>query len=386
MEGFGFFLSTKVDFGTGKINGLGNYCKELAFKKVLIVTDETLRKIGLLDTVERQLNELDIEYVFYDGVKPNPTVEIVDDGGKFAKENKCDGIIAFGGGSSMDTAKGIAIMAVNEGSCYAYLDGRGADKKMPANKPLKLIAVPTTSGTGSEVSMYSVITDKDKIKDSITSADIYPYVAIVDPDLTLKLPKYQTTCTGLDVFGHAIEAYTSGIQNQMTNIWALEAIKLVFENLAGAVNEGSIEYREKMALASVIAGSAMSHCGATIPHALGCPLSGHYNLPHGLTVGVLQIPMIDYNREALAEEFTRIVQYVDPGLEVNKDNAADILIDKLSKLFEDCGLSKTLEDITVDKEGMKSLVHDASIHGCLGLNRRSASLEEIEGIYKLVVK
>ncbi|GAA0178969.1 iron-containing alcohol dehydrogenase [Clostridium sediminicola] len=385
MNKFGFYLSTNIDFGTGKIQKLGNYIKELKCKNLVIVTEENLVNIGIVEPVVKQLKECNVNYRIFDKVEPNPEVHIIDEGAIFVKEQPCDLIIGIGGGSSIDTAKGIAVMGINEGSVYEYLDGRGVDKKEIKNA-IPLIAIPTTSGTGSEVSMYSVITDENtRIKDSLTSASIYPKIAIVDPEVTLKLPSKITAYTGLDVLGHALEAYTSSIQNPLTNVWALEAIKLVFENLPEAVHKGTIKSREKMAFASVMAGSAMSHCGATIPHGLGCPLSGHCNLPHGLTVGVLQIPMIEYNKGVLKEEFYNVVKYIEPSKVIAKEEAADKLIELIKKLFFDIDVDLKLDGNIIDNIKIVEMIQDASIHGCTSLNPLTLNKKDIEKIYKRVI-
>lgn len=385
MDNFQFFLSTRVDFGVNRINALSDYCKQFGSKKVMIVTDSNLLKIGLLEPIKKQLDESGINYYVFSEVEPNPVVRIIDKGATLCKEQACDLIVAIGGGSSIDTAKGIAVIAVNDGSCYDYLDGRAENKKVIANTPLSIIAIPTTSGTGSEVSMYSVITDPNKIKDSISSTLIYPKVALVDPSLTIKLPPFVTACTGLDVLGHALEAYTSNLQNEMTNIWALEAIKIVFKYLPRAVEEGGITSRTKMSLASIIAGNAMSHCGATIPHALGCPLSGHCNLPHGLTVGILQIPMIEFNKEELKEKFYEVVKYVNPQININKEESADVLVNMINELFDKIKLKKYVEDLNINEDEFKAMVQDASVHGCISLNKRKVCNDDIINIYNKVI-
>ncbi|SHJ89126.1 alcohol dehydrogenase/alcohol dehydrogenase [Clostridium amylolyticum] len=387
MKEFQFYLSTAVDFGCGKIKNLRNYIKQYNAKNVIVVTDKNLQEIGLLEPIIEELQKCDVLYKIFNKVEPNPEIHIIDEGAAFAKKESSNMIIAVGGGSSIDTGKGISIMAVNEGSVYDYLDGRGENKKEIKNQPIPLIAIPTTSGTGSEVSMYSVITDENtRIKDSLTSVLIYPKVAIVDPEMTIKLPPRVTAHTGLDVLGHALEAYTSSIQNPLTNVWALEAIKLVFENLPEAVSKNTIQSRENMAFASVMAGSAMSHCGATIPHGLGCPLSGHCNLPHGLTVGILQIPMIEYNKEVLKDKFLDVVKYVNPTIEISENMAADKLIEMIKDLFVKISVEETLDKKLIDEETIKAMVKDAAIHGCTGLNIVPLNNENIQGIYNKVIQ
>jgi len=386
MNNFTFNLSTIVEFGFGSVNNLCKYLESYNIKKVLLVTDKTILGIGILNPIIAQLKKGDINYTILDKVEPNPEIHIIDEGTDFAKAANCDFIIAVGGGSSIDTAKGISVMLSNSGSIFDYLDGRGGSKKTIENDPIPFIAIPTTSGTGSEVSMYAVITDEfTRIKDSLTTPKIYAKVAIIDPELTFNMPPKVTAFTGLDVLGHALEAYTSSIKNALTDVWALEAIKLTFENLEMAVKDGSHKARGNMAFASMMAGSAMSHCGATIPHGLGCPLSGHLNLPHGQTVGILQIPMIEYNKEALGEEFYKVVKYVNPLLELKREEAGDKLIEMIRTLLKSIDVSEFLDGKLVDDNTMTQLVEDAKIHGCTSLNRVELKEEDIRKIYKEVL-
>lgn len=385
ISNFNFFLDTRIEFGVGTIEKLGDIAKEFNPNKVCIVTDSNLLKIGLAKEITTILDKNNLNYCTFDKVEPNPSIDVVDMCGQMCRNENCDLILAFGGGSSIDTAKGAAVIATNEGSCFDYLDGRLNNKKEILADPLPIIAIPTTSGTGSEVSQYAVITDlKTKIKDSISTAKIYPRVAIVDPNFTIELPSFATASTGLDVLAHAIEAYTSKIDNAFTDIMALEAIKIVFYTLPACVNKKDVESRTKMSFASLIAGIAMSHCGATIPHAMGCPLSGYHDIPHGLAVGVLQIPMIKFNKDVLAEKFLEIINYVSyESNKYAKENAADILIEKIKKLLKDINIDEkiAISDIKIDE-----MSKDASIHGALSLNQRDVNIAEIKEIYQDVTK
>jgi alcohol dehydrogenase class IV len=382
MNNFTFFLNTIIDFGRNSSKNLSKYINEYNCKDVLIVIDKNLINLGMLKPFVNQLNECGVSYRVFDEVNPNPEVHNIDQGAAFNRSGKCDLIIAIGGGSTIDTAKGISVMSVNSGSIYDYLDGRLEEKKEIVNDPIPIIAIPTTAGTGSEVSMYSVITDeKSRIKDSLTSPKIYPKVAIVDPILPMKLPPHITAFTGLDVLGHALEAYTSTIHNPLTDVWALEAIKLVFDNLPCAVKKSTEESRDNMAFASLMAGSAMSHCGATIPHGLGCPLSGHLGLPHGLTVGILQVPMIKYNREVLKDEFYRIVKYIEPNSNIKENEAADRLIELIKDLLKQIGVKETIDKDKLDEDTLKSMIDDAKIHGSTSLNKLPLTVDDIHKLY-----
>lgn len=382
IKDFSFFLDTRIEFGIGKINNLCDYIKQLNGSKVMIFTDKVLVDIGVVNPVIDILNKNNIPYVLFDQVQVDPPVEIVDTAGEICRDKKCDLIIAIGGGSTMDTAKGASVVAANGGSSYEYLDGRGEQRKEIIDSPVPIIAVPTTSGTGAEVSQYAVITHNN-IKDSISSSKIYPRLALIDANFMKNLPPTVTAYTGMDALGHAIEGYTSKIENALTDIFALEAIKLIFENLSLAVIGGDINARNNMAMAALLAGISMSHCGATIPHAMGCPLSGHCSVPHGLSVGVLQLPMMEFDKEELKYKFKKILNYIDHHtFELTEEQCACILIEKVRKLMKDINMPETLKIKNLTEETIDKMVEDAMNHGCMGLNNRTVNKEDVLKIYK----
>ncbi len=380
---FQFLLTTKVIFGQDQIHVLEDELRVLKASKAMIVTDKGLIKAGILDDIVNIIEKAGINYYMYDDVTANPTIKSVDLAAGKCQEEGCDILIAVGGGSVMDTTKGISIVATHDGSSYDYLDGRGENKKEIVQEPLPIIAIPTTAGTGSEVSFYSVLTDETtKIKDSITSHKIYPKTAIIDPTLTAKLPPYITACTGMDVLGHALEAYTSTIENTMTDLFALEAIKLVFENLSQAVNTGDMKARSNMAYASILAGIAMSHCGATIPHALGCPLTGHTGMPHGLAVGLLQIPMLAFNGTFMEDKIKHVLHYQHVDMsQIEEGTYHTYLIQMIKKLVQEIHLEEGLEAYILDDQVMDAMTEDAYIHGCRMINPREVSKADIKAIY-----
>ncbi|GMQ59716.1 iron-containing alcohol dehydrogenase [Vallitalea sediminicola] len=386
LNSFQFLLSTKIIFGKDQLDSLKSQLAEINARKIMIVTDKGLIKAGIVDKVLDIITENNIDYYLYDEVIPNPTINVVDEAATKCKNENCNVLIVIGGGSAMDTTKGISVMATNEGSSYEYLDGRGDSKKEIVNDPLPIIAIPTTSGTGSEVSFYSVLTDPEtKIKDSITSYKIYPITAIIDPVLTKNLPPFITACTGLDVLGHALEAYTSTIENPMTDLFALEAIKIVFNSLVDAVNSGEIEARVNMSYASMLAGIAMSHCGATIPHALGCPLTGHCGMPHGLAVGILQIPMLEFNKEQLQDKIKNILKYMDVDItKIDKGQYHKHLINKIEELMKQINIDEAVKQYEMDEKSIDLMSKDAIIHGCTLINPKKISLEDIINIYNQI--
>lgn len=383
LNSFQFLLSTKIILGKDQLNSLGDQLAEINAKKIMIVTDKGLIKAGIVDKVLDIIKRNNIDYYLYDEVIPNPTINVVDEAAAICKNENCNVLIAIGGGSAMDTTKGISVMATNEGSSYDYLDGRGESKKEISNDPLPIIAIPTTSGTGSEVSFYSVLTDPEtKIKDSISSHKIYPVAAIIDPVLTKNLPSFITACTGLDVLGHALEAYTSTIDNSMTDLFALEAIKIVFNSLDEAVNSGDIEARVNMSYASMLAGIAMSHCGATIPHALGCPLTGHCGMPHGLAVGILQIPMLEFNKEVLQDKVKNVLKYMDEDINnIDEGQYHTYLINKIKELMKKINIEEAVNKYVMDEKSIDLMSKDAIIHGCTLINPKKISIEDIINIY-----
>ncbi|QUI22981.1 iron-containing alcohol dehydrogenase [Vallitalea pronyensis] len=384
VNAFQFLLSTKVIFGENKMHALIDELKTMKATKPMIITDKGLIQAGLLDGVIKDIEKAGIDYYMYDDVIANPTINSVDRAAKRCQEEHCDLLLAVGGGSVMDTTKGIAVVATHDGSAYDYLDGRGEQKKEIIHEPLPIIAIPTTAGTGSEVSFYSVLTDETtKIKDSISSHKIYPRTAIIDPVLTANLPSYITACTGMDVLGHALEAYTSTIDNTMTDLFALEAIRLVFKHLPDAVNTGDMDARNNMAYASMLAGVAMSHCGATIPHALACPLTGHTGMPHGLAVGLLQIPMLAFNGHVLEDKIKYILHnlHMDAD-EINEGASYTYLIQMIKKLVKGIHLEEGLEKYIMDDQVIEAMTEDAYIHGCRMINPREVSKEDIKKIYR----
>jgi alcohol dehydrogenase class IV len=383
MNNFSFYLGSKIEFGSNSIEVLPKYLEEYKSKKILVITDAVLIELKVIDPLLNILNREELDYLIYDKIKPNPNLDSIEEGYDFVKDLDIGLIIAIGGGSTLDTSKAIAMLLKNDDKCYNYLDGRGLDKK-EITGAVDIIAIPTTAGTGSEVSVYSVITDYNHIKDSLTSNYLLPKVAIIDPVLTLKLPKKFSVYTGLDVFGHALEAYTSKISNELSDLMALEAIKIVFEYLPIVISENSQESREKLAYASMIAGSAMSNCGATLPHALGCALGGNLNLAHGLTVGVLQIPTIRYNKQSNSKEYKKILDHLKPGNDIKENDAAEKFIEMIEDLFVQLDFSSTL-DMAVENQILDKMVEDASIHGCLNLNSRTMCKEDIRSMFKSII-
>ncbi len=274
MQSFTFNIPTKIIFGNGSIIKLSDEIPETS-KSILIVTDKNLNENT---NIIRQIEALLFNYrvSLFDKIAENPLIESVDEGAAFALKNEVDFIIGIGGGSSMDSAKGIALTCTNNISFHLILEGA-----VPGKLPLPLICIPTTSGTGSEVTPFAVFTDKsDESKKGYSHPSIFPIASIIDPELTYSMPENVKINTGLDVLAHASEAYLSLESNVLNDQIALESIKLVIQNLALAI-EGNESAISSMAYASVLAGIAITHASTILPHIMGYPLTVYHQIPHG---------------------------------------------------------------------------------------------------------
>jgi alcohol dehydrogenase len=304
-KAFTFQVIPRVDYGAGVANTVGERAKELGIKKALVVGDPGMRKAGAMGKMVESLNAAGIKTAEFDGVEGNPKVANVEHGLVAFTNEQCDGLVAVGGGSPMDTAKAIGIVSTNGGSIRDYEGLHKVGKPLPP-----IIAVPTTAGTASEVSMWSVITDPDRhYKMSIASIFQAPKVALVDPLMTMSMPPAITAATGMDALTHAIEAYVSRFQEPLSDALAEAAIKLIGESLRTAtVNGDDLEARDKMMQASLMAGIAFNNSGVGNAHALAMPLGGYYNVPHGVANAILLPPTMEYNLMACPQKFAKIAE------------------------------------------------------------------------------
>ena len=273
---FTFTGAKKIAFGVGSFENLPDYLGELKSKRPLVVMDPVLAASGLKDRIYDLLEKKGLKITLFDKVEPEPPIELADAGAKMATKGKCDSVIGIGGGSAMDVAKAIAVLATNGGKAVDYL-GLG---KVPG-PGLPKIMVPTTAGTGSEVTFTSVFVRKNlKKKEGMNSPYLYPELAVLDPTLTLSLPPHPTATTGLDALCHAIESFTSITASPMSEMISLEAIILIAENLRTCVHDGqNLAAREKMLLGSLYAGLGLANAGVTAVHSLSYPLGGKYGVP-----------------------------------------------------------------------------------------------------------
>jgi len=343
---FNYFMPTKVLFGTEKINDVGKEAAKLG-TKVLFVTGKTsAKKFGYTNKVTELLGENNVKVVLYDEIEPNPDRLSINKGAKIARDEKCDLIIGLGGGSALDAAKGISLAAANNEDVWNYVEG-----KQPKKEGLPVIAVPTTAGTGSEVTPYAVVSDKlQKRKDGFGSIFNFPKVSILDPLLTVSLTHHYTISTGLDALAHAIESYTSKLANKMSDVFALEAIKIIAGNLRAVSADGeNIEARSNMLYGNMLAGIALANADLTIAHVIGEAIGAIYDTDHGLTVGLVLPAVMEHNYSADLEKNVKIAEALGENINgISLEDAAQKSSTALKKLLKDIKFPSGLREIGVE--------------------------------------
>lgn len=376
-----FILNETSYHGHGAVNELVPEVKSRGFKKALIVTDADLVKFKVVKKVTDILDKNKMSYEIFDKVKANPSVEIVQEGVKAFKKAKADYMIAIGGGSPQDTAKGIGIIINNpEFADVVSLEGVAPTK----NKSVPVIAIATTAGTAAETTINYVITDEKKRRKfvCVDPHDI-PVVAIVDPDMMSSMPKGLTAATGMDALTHAIEGYTTLGAWELANTLNLKAIELIAKNLRKAVDNDP-DGREGMALGQYVTGMAFSNVGLGVVHGMAHPLSAFYDTPHGVANAVLLPYVMEFNAPYTGTKFRDIakamgVKKVDEMKQAEYREAAIKAVKKLSK---DVGIPKTLKEIGMKKEDLEALAEAAMADVCTGGNPRPCSKELVLEVYK----
>lgn len=377
-----FLIPQVLITGSGSSEKVGEESKKLGGKKALIVTDKVMVNLGALEHTKKALEENKIQFTIYDGVETEPTIEYVREGVKFFKDHGCDFIIAFGGGSPIDTAKAISIMLTNPGSIEDY---KGLGKVV--NKGIPLIAVPTTAGTGSEVTQFTIITDtKTNVKMLIGSPLIIPQVAIVDPLLTLSCPRGLTAAVGIDALTHAIEAYVSIKSQPMSDIFCLSAIELISGNLRQAwANGNNIEAREKMMLGALQAGIAFSNSSVALVHGMSRPIGAYFHVAHGVSNAALLGVVTEFSLIGNPTRYAQIAKAMGENITGLTDlEAAKLAAKSIKSLIKDVQIP-SLKELGIEKEKLDQLApkmaEDAIASGSPGNNPRQATKEEIIELY-----
>lgn len=383
MNAFNYFQPTEIVFGKGRVSEIGSIASKYGKNCVLVTVAEFDAVAPLYKRVKESLKAAGMNVAHFDGVIPNPTTEVVTAGANMAKKIKADVVIGLGGGSSMDTAKAIAVESTHEGTAWDYLHY----KTPPTTKTLPIIAITTTSGTGSQTTPCAVITKtEDHDKSAIWHPNIFAKVAIVDPELMLTLPKSITAQTGFDAFAHNFEAYISNGTNPYVETLAIEAIKLVKKYLPIVLKDGSnIEAREAMAWADTLGGLSIASAGVTLPHGLGMQISGHCpNVTHGQSLAVSYPEFTRYTFRSALEKFAKVGRIFNPALEnVSDEVAAEKSCEEIDKFLKEIGMWMGLKDINVTKENIRDIADDGQVLSDYKNNPRIASIDEM---YELLMK
>lgn len=365
---------TPVLFGEGVSQQTGSTLKDHGVNKVFCVYDKGLKATGIPDRIIKNIKDNDIEVVEYDCVLPDPPVEAVDDAGEAAKKEKVDAVLGIGGGSSLDTAKAVNVLLGNPGSIKNYL-------KMDVNQaPGKfLYAIPTNAGTGSEVTGIAVISDKEAgMKMGVAGPNCTARLAIIDPELMLCLPPGLTASSGMDAFSHAIEAYTSAMNNPMSDILALKAISIIVKYLPVAVKDGSnIKARSKLSFASMIAGMSFNNSPPHLGHAIAHSLGVLHNVPHGVGCGLSVPSVVEYLSDVVPERIRDIGAAMGLSLEedLNSENTGVFVADAIRNMNREIGLPK-FSSLSVTEDDLLKIAQEATRDLCWFLIPKSTSEED----------
>ena len=376
---FGFFIPTVTLLGVGAAKEAGTQAKALGATNLLIVTDAGLAKMGVADQIKQLIVDAGLKAVIYSGAEPNPTDKNVRDGVKAYKDNKCDGIVSLGGGSSHDCGKGIGLMIANGGDIRDYEGVNKSTKPMPP-----FLAINTTAGTASEMTRFCIITNSDThVKMAIVDWRVTPNVAINDPLLMVGMPPALTAATGMDALTHAVEAYVSTIANPITDACALMAIKLIADYLRPAVANGTnLEARDKMAYAEYLAGMAFNNASLGYVHSMAHQLGGFYNLPHGVCNAILLPEVCAYNKIACPQRFADIAVAMGENIAgLAPVDAADVAIAAIRKLSKDVGIPAGLAELGVKEADFEVMATNAKKDACQFTNPRLANLQQVMGMF-----
>ncbi|MCD6571238.1 MAG: iron-containing alcohol dehydrogenase [Deltaproteobacteria bacterium] len=351
---FNYYMPTRLIFGVGRLKKLAT-TRYLPGKKAFIVIGASgaMRKNGYLDRVIEYLKQNSVETVVYDKILPNPVSEHVDEGAGIIKENKCDFVLGLGGGSTIDSSKSIAVMAVNPGKYWDYINGGTGGGKIPPNRALPIVAIPTTAGTGTEADPWTVITKSDSYEKIGWGNDYtFPVLSIIDPELMVSLPEKTTAYTGMDAFFHAVETYLATVHQPSSDHLALEAIRLITRYLPIAVRDGeNIEVREKLAWASTEAGICESLSSCISHHSMEHAISAYYpNVAHGAGLVMLSVAYFSYIAQRNPDRFSDMAKAMGEDVDnIPEKKRSFAFITALKRLIKDIGL----EDERLSNYGVK---------------------------------
>ncbi len=376
------FLAPEIVYGEGCLELAGRHARNMGASRVFVVSDPGVQESGWTSRVEASLRGAGLAYTTFTDISFNPKDHEVMAGAEHYRSEGCDLIVAVGGGSPMDCAKGIGVVVTNDGYITEF---EGVDE-IPNPVP-PLIFIPTTAGTSADVSQFAIITDtRQNVKIAIISKMVIPDIALVDPKTTVSMSPELTAATGMDALCHAFEAYVSTASSQLTDMAARSAADLVFKNLYGAVLEPeNMVYRNNMMMASLMAGLAFSNASLGLVHAMAHSLGGALDLAHGYCNAILLEKVIQYNYSLAAEKYEQLIKFC--GFEIATDTLSarsESIAEPVAALRKQLGITQRLKDMGVSPADLARLAGFAVQDPCLATNPREATVGEIEKIYQQI--
>ena len=381
MKDFIFKMPAKVRFGEGIHTKLGTILKdEMGFNKVFIATDKGIVSTGIIDKIKTGLDQGGIDYIVYDELIPDPTIEVVDEAAEVLRKSGADVVLAVGGGSPIDTAKAMCMLQTHEGSVREYLFG---GSKQVTKEIMPLVCIPTTAGTGSEMTAASVITNnQEKTKVSVTHENLIPKMAFIDPDLQMGMPPFITATTGMDALTHAIESYVSLNAEPISDAMGIAAIKLISDNIRLAVANGNNkEARTNMAIASTIAGVAFMNGGLGVVHGIAQTIGAVAHVAHGVANSLLLPYCMERNVVGNLEKFKNIAVAMGENVDgLSERDAAQAAIKAVFQLAEDLKVPMKLKDVGVTREMFPEIIQGTMEYRMLGINPCKLKASDVNDI------
>jgi alcohol dehydrogenase class IV len=383
MKNFTYFQPTEIIFGSGKLVELGDIAKRFGTKCLLVTTPSIPALEPMYGRVKRILADAGLDVAHFDQVQPNPTTDNITAGSEMAVAHGTEVVIGLGGGSSMDSAKAIAVEATHEGTSWDYLFFK---EPPPTEKTLPVISISTTSGTGSQVTQVAVVTNtKERTKSAIYNSIVFPKVSIVDPELMLTVPEHVTASTGFDAFCHSFESMLNPGSSIYTDTLSLKAISLVAETLPGLLkNLDDLKAREKMAVADTFAGLCIANSGVTLPHGVGMAISGMYpHVMHGESLTIIYPAFSRFTYEHAVPQFAAIGRIFNPDLNAANDAvAAEKSCEEIDAFIKKIGMWMSLKDANMPEEEIPELAEASMVLPDYEANPRVATAEEMLALIK----
>lgn len=381
-DNYRFFVPIKFFSGYGSFSKLGKLSGEAGSRFLLVTGKSAMKKTGTTDKAIKMLKENGKEVILFDQVDPNPTTEMVAEGAAMAVSENCDSVIGLGGGSPMDAAKAIAVVAGNGGKIWDYR------KEKDTSNTLPIIAIPTTSGSGTDGDRYFVITNKDiNSKKGFATDYTYPKISILDPELTIKLPEQITKDTAMDALGHSFEAFiSSGDVNAFSNLISLNAIWMIFEYLQRAVDDGKdVQARSALMLAATMGGIAINHGGVCSPHGISMTLGGLYNITHGQGIGIILPYAVEKAMDRIKDRLGFAARFLGLSKSTDDEENSKIIVSKLHKFADDLGFPRKLSQIGIKEENIDDIQKSCEGDDDLDNDPGSYSPAETREFLKMII-